>query len=55
LIDWGEAIRIAGGGFGMVFLVLVILALVVWIVGLVSQRRAAAKSEPKSNAKKGAK
>ena len=34
MIDWSLAAKIAGGGFGMVFLTLAILALVVWITGL---------------------
>jgi len=33
-IDWGLAAKIAGGGFGMVFLILAILALVVWLTSL---------------------
>ncbi len=37
-IDWGLAIKIAGAGFGIVFLVLVILALVVWGASLAIQR-----------------
>lgn len=34
MIDWGLTAKIAGGGFGMVFLILAILALIVWIVGM---------------------
>jgi len=34
MIDWNLVAKIAGGGFGMVFLVLAILALLVWITGL---------------------
>ena len=46
-IDWDLAVKIAGGGFGMVFLILAILALVVWATGLVWQRT---KSKQKSDA-----
>jgi Na+-transporting methylmalonyl-CoA/oxaloacetate decarboxylase gamma subunit len=35
---WGEAGRVAGIGFGTVFLVLVILAVVTWLIGLIFQR-----------------
>jgi len=34
MTDWGLIAKIAGGGFGIVILVLVILTVVVWIVGL---------------------
>ena len=33
-IDWGQAFQIGGIGFGLVFAVLVILALTMWLVGL---------------------
>jgi len=36
--DWGEAGLTAGIGFGTVFLVLVILAVVTWLIGLIFQR-----------------
>jgi Na+-transporting methylmalonyl-CoA/oxaloacetate decarboxylase gamma subunit len=35
---WGEAGLVAGIGFGTVFLVLVILAVITWLVGLIFQR-----------------
>jgi Na+-transporting methylmalonyl-CoA/oxaloacetate decarboxylase gamma subunit len=34
MVDWNLAIRIAGGGFGMVFLILSVLALLVWLTHL---------------------
>jgi Na+-transporting methylmalonyl-CoA/oxaloacetate decarboxylase gamma subunit len=37
-VDWGEAILLAGKSFGVVFLVLVILAVITWLIGLVFQR-----------------
>ena len=35
---WGEAGLVAGIGFGTVFLVLVILAVITWLIGLIFQR-----------------
>lgn len=32
-IDWGQALEIGGLGFGLVFIVLIILALVMWAMG----------------------
>jgi hypothetical protein len=32
---WGDAWRVAGVGFGVVFLVLIILAVAIWITGIV--------------------
>lgn len=37
-IDWGLATSIAGRSFATVFLVLVILAVAVWLIGLAFQR-----------------
>lgn len=37
-MDWGLIAEIAGGGFGVTVLVLVILSLVAWIVGLIVQK-----------------
>ena len=38
MIDWSLVAKIAGGGFGVTILVLVILSLVAWITGLIIQR-----------------
>lgn len=38
MIDWSLAAKIAGGGYGLCILVLIILSLVAWVVGLVAQR-----------------
>ena len=35
VIDWGFAGQIGGVGFGMVFVLLIILAVVIWLTGLV--------------------
>jgi Na+-transporting methylmalonyl-CoA/oxaloacetate decarboxylase gamma subunit len=37
-IDWGFAGQIGGIGFGMVFAVLLILAIILWLVGLVFRK-----------------
>ena len=42
-VDWGFAGQIGGLGFGLVFAVLVILALVIRLVGLISSRITAGK------------
>ena len=33
-IDWGFAGQVGGAGFGMVFALLIILALIIWLTGL---------------------
>jgi len=52
-IDWAFAGKIGGIGFGMVFAVLVILAIVVWLVGLIF-RRIDTGEEKTGDGKKGA-
>jgi len=44
-MDWGLIGKIAGGGFGVTILVLVILSLAAWIVGLIVQKTGARKKE----------
>jgi len=44
---WGEVARIAGGGFGVTILVLIILSVVIWVVGLVIQKTQARGEETK--------
>jgi len=44
MIDWDLVAKVAGGGFGLTILVLLILSLIAWIVGMVLQR-ITAKSE----------
>ena len=44
-VDWGYALKIGGIGFGVVFLVLIILAVVITIVGLVNKRLEQNKKE----------
>ena len=50
MIDWGIVAKVAGGGFGVTILVLIILSLVAWLVGLVIQRTT---KEAKENSSKG--
>ena len=38
MIDWDLIAKVAGGGFGLTILVLLILSLVAWIVGMVLQK-----------------
>ena len=52
-VDWGFAGQIGGMGFGIVFAVLIILAVVIWLVGMVIKRIGAGKEET-SDTKKGA-
>jgi Na+-transporting methylmalonyl-CoA/oxaloacetate decarboxylase gamma subunit len=35
MIDWNLVAEVAGGGFGITILVLVILSVVAWLVGLI--------------------
>ena len=34
-VPWGQALQVGGTGFGMVFTLLIILAIVIWSTGLV--------------------
>ena len=44
-IDWGFALQIGGFGFVLVFAVLIMLALAIWLVGVIVGRVAASKAE----------
>jgi Na+-transporting methylmalonyl-CoA/oxaloacetate decarboxylase gamma subunit len=48
MTDWGLVAEIAGGGFGVTILALVILSLAAWIVGLIIQR---VKAKPEETPK----
>ena len=52
-VDWGFAGQIGGIGFGLVFVVLIILALAIWLVGLILSKISPSKGET-SDKKKGA-
>jgi Na+-transporting methylmalonyl-CoA/oxaloacetate decarboxylase gamma subunit len=51
-VDWGFAGQIGGLGFGLVFVVLAILAVAIWLVGLVLRKIGADKGSA-SDQKKG--
>ena len=53
MTDWNLVAKIAGGGFGVTILVLVVLALISWIIGLIVQRTTKAAAEGKENSDKG--
>ena len=38
MIDWNLVAKIAGGGYGVTILVLVILSLIAWVMGRIIQR-----------------
>lgn len=44
-IDWGFAGQVGGAGFVMVFVLLIILAVVIWLTGLIVNRASANKSK----------
>ena len=50
-VDWGFAGQIGGVGFGLVFLVLIILAVVIWLVGLILSKIGAGKAEAEDKEK----
>ncbi len=52
-IDWGLAGKIGGIGFGMVFVVLIILAVAIWLAGLVVSR-ISTSTDKTNDTKKGA-
>ncbi len=52
-VEWGRALQIGGVGFGIVFLVLIILAIAIWLAGLVISRIGIGKDET-GDSKKGA-
>ena len=53
MIDWNLVAKIAGGGYGLCILVLIILALVAWLVGLVVQKTAKTTTESEEDSAKG--
>ena len=44
-VDWGLAGQIGGIGFGLVFVVLTVLALAIWLVGLVLRKIGSGKGD----------
>ena len=53
MINWDLVAKIAGGGFGLTVLVLVILSLSAWIMGIVVQKTAKPTTESKKDSSKG--
>ena len=49
MTDWNLVAEVAGGGFGITILVLIILSLVTWLVGLVVSKT---KAKPEGTAAK---
>jgi Na+-transporting methylmalonyl-CoA/oxaloacetate decarboxylase gamma subunit len=49
MIDWSLVAEVAGGGFGITILVLVVLSLVAWLVGLIVTKT---KAKPEETAAK---
>ncbi len=43
-IDWAQAWQIGGIGFGLVFAVLAILAVAIWLIGLVLRKMDGSRS-----------
>ena len=50
-VDWGTAGQIGGVGFGLVFAVLIVLALAIWLTGLVLNKTGTGKVEISSKKK----
>jgi len=51
VVDWGRAFQIGGTGFGTVFLVLVILAVVIVLIGLAAKKLSRDKNKANSEQK----
>ena len=47
MVDWNLAVKIAAGGFGLVFIILVILGFTVWVTKLVSNKLNKGESKEK--------
>ncbi len=53
-VDWAEAFKIGGVGFGLVFAVLIILAVALWVTGIIFKKLDSGKKEEAGKDKKGA-
>lgn len=53
MVDWNLVAKIAGGGYGITIIVLVIILLVAWIMGLVVQKTTKPTAEGKEDSDKG--
>ena len=50
-VDWGFAGQIGGAGFGMVFALLIILAVVIWLTGRLVKKTDGTKNQNDDNQK----
>jgi len=50
-VDWGFAGQVGGVGFGLVFVVLILLAVAIWLVGLILSKIGAGKAEAEEKKK----
>ena len=50
-IDWGFAGQVGGTGFGMVFALLIILAVVIWLTGRLVNRNRSTEEKDDDNQK----
>jgi len=50
-VDWGFAGQVGGAGFGMVFALLIILALVIWLTGRLVNKARSDENESDDNQK----
>ena len=50
-IDWGFAGQVGGAGFGMVFALLIILAVVIWLTGKIVDKGGNTEEENDDNQK----
>ncbi len=50
-VDWGFAGQVGGAGFGMVFALLIILAIVIWLTGRLVDKTRSTKNENDDNQK----
>ncbi len=46
IIDWGQAVKVGGVGFGWVFMVLVVLAVAIWLSGVIIRKLEKSKEKP---------
>jgi Na+-transporting methylmalonyl-CoA/oxaloacetate decarboxylase gamma subunit len=53
-IDWGEAGRIGGMGFGFVFALLAFLSVLIWLSGWINNKIGTGKSDADDKKRKGA-
>ena len=50
-VDWGFAGQVGGAGFGMVFGLLIILAIVIWLTGRLVNKTGSTKNKNDDNQK----